>query len=108
MPAPWLRLWVSSGLCLLCRLLGGFDPTAAHRWFFLRNNRFLTDHLLSFHRFTRGRGLELLRQSTDVRSNAGMRLFDLGLNRLIEESGNSLNRLILYCLRHSAYLPPRF
>jgi hypothetical protein len=88
----------STSLCLLCHLLGGFDPTAPSLWFFLRNNWFSTGHLLSSHRSPRGLGLELLRQSADVRSNAGVRLFNLGLERLIEKSGNLLNCLILHCL----------
>src|SRR5437763_10094461 len=89
----------SRSLCLLYHLLdGGFDPTAPPLWFFLRNNRFLPGHLLSSHRSTPGPGLELLRQSTDLRSNVDMRLFDFGLNRFIEESGNLLNRPNLHCL----------
>jgi hypothetical protein len=84
---------------LLYHLLdGGFDPTAPPLWFFLRNNWFPPGRLLSSHCSTRGLGLELLRQSTDLRSNVDMRLFDFGLNRLIEESGNLLNRSILRCL----------
>ncbi len=73
----------SSGLCLLCHPLGGFDLTAAHWWFSLCGHRFLTGHLLSCCRSPRGLGLELLRQSTYVRSNVGMRLLDLGLDCLI-------------------------
>src|SRR5918992_3118441 len=88
----------SSGLCLLYHPFGRLDPTAAHWWFSLRNNWFLTGYLLSFHRSAHRCWLKPLRQSTDLRSNAGIRLFNLGLNRLIEKSGNSLKRFILHCL----------
>jgi hypothetical protein len=80
---------------LLCHPLGGFDPTALHLGFSLHNNWFLTAHLLSSRRSPRGLGLKLLRQSTDLRSNIGMRLFDFSLDRLIEESGDLLKRFIL-------------
>ena len=88
----------SSGLCLLCHFLGGFDSTAPSLWFFLRNKRFLTGHLLSSHRFARGRGLKPVRKSSDLRSNAGIRLFNLDLDRLVEKDGDLLNCLILRCL----------
>ena len=85
----------SSGLCLLCHPLGGFDPAAAHRWFSLCGHRFSTGHLLSFHRSAHRCWLKSLRQSTDLRSNAGMRLFYFSLDRLIEKDGDLLNCLIL-------------
>jgi hypothetical protein len=72
-------------------LLGGFDPTAPHPWFSLRSNWFPLGHLLYFHRFTHGLGRELLRHATDLGSNAGMCLFDLGLDRLVEKDGNLLS-----------------
>jgi hypothetical protein len=88
----------STSLCLLCHPLGGFNPSAAHLRFSLLGRWFPPGHFLSFHCFTGRLGLELLRQSTDLGSNAGIRLFDLGLNCLIEESGDLLKRFILHCL----------
>src|ERR671931_2421871 len=88
----------SSGLCLLCHLLGGFDPTAAHRWFFLRSTWFSPAHLLSSHRSAHWFRFKLLRQSTDLGSNAGIRLFNIAFDRLVEKDGDLLNCLILHRL----------